>query len=95
MVVSFLALLAFSPDESRCWNLVAQPGGQAEWQAVKSQGTGNSLQLSAGPHVSRGICTSDIINNQEAAVSLGLLLASAATFVGLVIVSRTSRTTRG
>ena len=95
VVISFLVLLVFSPDESRCWNLVAQPGGQAEWQAVKSQGTGNSLQLSAGPHVSRDICTSDIINNQEAAVSLGLLLASAATFAGPVIVSRTSRTARG
>ena len=95
VVVSFLALMAFSPDESRCWNLVSQPGGQAEWQAVKPQGTSNSLEISAGPQASRGICTSDIINNQEAAVSLGLLLASAAIFAGPVIVSRNSRAALG
>ena len=75
VVVSFLALWAFSPDESRCWNLVTQPGGQAEWQAVQSQGTGNSFKVSAGPQVSRGMCTSDIITNQEAGTSLGLLHA--------------------
>ena len=95
VVVSFLALLVFSPDESRCWNLVTQPGGQEEWQAVQSQGTGNSLKVSAGPQVSRGMCTSDIITNQEAGTSLGLLLASAAIFAWPVIVSEASRTARG
>ena len=80
VVLSFLALFAFSEDQTRCWMLVTTESGGELWMEIESAGPAGTLGGSIGPEGSQASCISDVITNAEASAALLVLLAAPVVF---------------
>ena len=80
LVLSFAALFFFEADEGRCWTLVRNEEGAEQWHSrPKAEGR---VTIALGQGEIRATCTSDIVTVSEAAMSVSILSAGAALFIG-------------
>ena len=87
---SFYSLLLAQDAEPRCWSQTRGPDGQSRWESRPDSQSGGVLTNTPG-RGSRSFCTSDVITNSEAAISIAVLVAA---FLVLLSVARFHRTTR-
>ena len=75
---SFFTLLLIQEPEAGCWVLTLGDDGQYHWESRPNVGK-RPGSLSSGPltgHDRRSSCTSDVITNTEAAVTIGILVVA-------------------
>lgn len=87
---SFYSLLLVQDAEPRCWSQTRGPDGQSRWESRPGSRSSGVLTNTPGG-VSRSYCTSDVITNSEAAISIAVLVAA---FLVMLAVTRFHRTTR-
>ncbi len=72
---SFFTLLLIQEPEAGCWVLTLGDDGQYHWESRPNvgEGPGSLSSVVLTGHDRRGYCTSDVITNSEAAMTIGLL----------------------